>query len=139
MKFDLNKFAARLKQASLKAELTNVPSLADFLRKRKTPIPKGTIQNHYYGVSEPPASSIAIYAEALGVSIDWLVTGKESQPMSITQLKEIIGNMIISAGGDIPVKDATLTEIDLLLARIEPSKREAILQFLRSMTPPESI
>jgi transcriptional regulator with XRE-family HTH domain len=99
----------------------------------------GGLTKAWYGKHLPTSASASEIAKALGMSLDFYITGAEPPPPSITQLKEIVGKMITDAGGDLPTKDATLTEIDLLLARIEPSKREAILQFLRSMTPPESI
>jgi hypothetical protein len=124
----------RIQISALKVGIRSAKELFERMMASGYEVKLGGIRRHWECRLVPSTPYVASYSDFLKVSANWLLTGKEPPPPSITQLKEIVGKMIQDAGGTTS-KDATLTEIDLLLARIDPAKREAILQFLRSMTP----
>lgn len=58
-------------------ECANIVGNGDSLA-RKTAIPRSTLEAYLTGDSEPKASRCAAIAEAAGVSLDWLIAGKQS-------------------------------------------------------------
>jgi len=129
----------RIQISALRVGIRSAKELFERMMASGYEVKLGGIRRHWECRLVPSTPYVASYSDFLKVSANWLLTGFEPPPPTVTQLKEIVGKMIEDAGGAIASKDNTLTEIDLLLAKIEPAKREAILNFLRQMTPPESM
>ena len=127
----------RLRDFARKKGITTAKALHELMLSMGMEMSLGGLTKAWYGKHLPTSASASGIAYALGMSLDYYITGKEPPPPSVSELKEIVGKMIHDAGGSTQTRDATLTEIDLLLARIEPAKREAILNFIRQMVPPE--
>jgi transcriptional regulator with XRE-family HTH domain len=127
----------RLRDFARKKGITTAKALHELMLSMGMEMSLGGITKAWYGKHLPTSASASEIAKALGMSLDFYITGKEPPPPSVSQLKEIVAKMIEDAEGTISAKDATLTEIDLLLGRIDPAKREAILSFIRQMVPPE--
>lgn len=131
--FDPQKFGERLKKAAMRAGISNPPELSEFLRKKKHPVKEGTIRNHWYSLSEPPASTVVVYAEALGVSLDWLLTGEEPPPPSIAELIEIVNKSAIAHGHPIKPLDVLTEEIVNYLLTADEAKRKLLVDLVRNL------
>ena len=49
---------------------------------RKTAIPRRTLESYLTGESEPKTSRLVAIAEASGVTVEWLATGREPPPFA---------------------------------------------------------
>jgi transcriptional regulator with XRE-family HTH domain len=72
MKTDPKEIGARIKESLVKKKMTQ-RALAELLKTTDT-----TVSNYIKGSSGIPAEVYVFISELCGVSIDWLMTGKES-------------------------------------------------------------
>lgn len=94
----------------------------------------GGVQGIYYGKSIPNVSSAIPICTFLDWSLDVWFLGVPRRKMSVTELKRIVGEMIIEAGGDVPINDPTIAEVVRLMAKIEtPDQRQMVIRVVKSI------
>lgn len=76
-------------------------------------ISSATFSQWRTGIRSPSMQSIASIAKFLGVSVDWVLTGKESEPDDSAYIREILRSkpgmrILFDAGKDVP--DSVLLE-----------------------------
>lgn len=95
---------------------------------------RGGIQNVYYGKTIPNVATAAPICMFLDWSLDVWFLGVSRRKMSVSELKQIVGEMILDAGGEIPADDPTVAEVVRLMAKAETQEqRQMVIRVVKSI------
>lgn len=117
-----------------KKGLVSASELFEAMKGAGYPISLGGVRKHWYGKHAPAAAAAVDYCEFLDMSLDYYLQGKTREKLSVKELKQIVGEMIVDAGGEVPVNDPTIAEVVRLMAKIEtPDQRQMVIRVVKSI------
>lgn len=81
---------ARIEQAMRKANIASRTELLERLKSAGHPLTPKSLSHYSSGKASLNAETLIALSKVLGVSIDWLLTGKEPDPLGLDQLEQLI-------------------------------------------------
>jgi len=125
-------FPDRLTKAMNQCGIFTRTELANRLTSSGHPITDEALAAYFSRRTLPRADILIGIHKLLKVSIDWLLTGQEPPKPTISQLKQIVGEMIETQGAQISEIDAFTLEIDRLLSRLKSlDSKQQVLRMIK--------
>lgn len=122
----------RLQEFARKKGFYSATELFEAMKSAGYTISLGGVRKHWYGKYAPVSSAAVDYCEFLEMSLDYYLRGKQAQRPSIAELKKIVTEMFLDAGGEMPAIDPEMLEIQALLSKVEtPAQKAAIIRAIR--------
>lgn len=100
-----------------RAELSNKMGKCGF------PLSVNSLSAYSSGTAAPTSETLIGFNKVLGVSIDWLLTGREPEPPGIEQLKKMIDAATVEKGFALRDLDSDLAKIMEVLIDLQPQDR----------------
>lgn len=126
--------STRLQEFARKKGFYSATELFEAMKTAGYAISLGGIRKHWYGKHAPAASAAVDYCQFLEMSLDYYLQGKKSSKPTISELKKIVGEMILDAGGEIPTNDPTVAELVRLMAKAETQEqRQMVIRVVKSI------
>lgn len=126
--------AARLRDRCRERGISTFKELFTAMENAGLECTRGGIQNVYYGKTVPNIATAVPICLFLDWSLDVWFLGVSRRKMSATEIKQIVGEMILDAGGEVPANDPTVAEVVRLLAKIETQEqRQMVIRVVKSI------
>ncbi|GEM_PF-3944316 len=125
-KTDRTAIAGRLGEAMERKGFKTRVSLAQAMKKSGYYITHEALGAYFSGKSLPKSEVLIGLREVLGVSIDWLLTGQETEPHDIRQIRELLDAVLAKYGATAPDLDPDLQKIMTTLITLNPNERASL-------------
>lgn len=125
--FDLKEMADRLRAAAAKKGIQSAKQLESAMAAAGSPIKYAFARSIWHGENPAVVTNVAPVLEFLELSFDQYVFGRPPKKLSVSELKQIVGEMIESEGAAIPERDPATLEIQRLLSKVETADQKAAI------------
>ena len=119
--------ADRLRSAAAKKGINSAKQLFDACKTAGIDAKMAFCRNIWYGVNPPVTTNVAPVLEMIELNFDQYVFGRPPKKLSVSELKQIVGDMIESEGGKIPERDPATLEILRLISKVETADQKAAI------------
>lgn len=124
--------AGRLGEAMERKGFRTRVSLSEAMEKAGYPITHEALGAYFRGGALPRSEVLIGLRKVLNVSIDWLLTGEETEPHDIRQLRELLDTVLAKHGAGVPELDPDLQKIMTILISLQPERRAPLARLIEA-------
>jgi transcriptional regulator with XRE-family HTH domain len=124
--------ASRLGEAMEGKGFRTRVSLSEAMGKAGHPITHEALGAYFRGDALPKSEVLIGLRKVLNVSIDWLLTGEETEPHDIRQIRELLDSLLAKHGATAPELDLDLQKIMTVLINLKPDQRAPLARLIEA-------